>query len=96
VFTATGVQASFSQSFFQRVAAGVYIGYENDQYGATTNTAVNTSRADNYVYVRPNLTYSIGGWCNVVLYYQFNHNDSNLHGASFDDHRVGGQVIFAF
>jgi hypothetical protein len=96
VFTATGVQASFSQTFFQRLAAGVYVGYENDQYGAVTANAVNTSRADNYVYVRPNLTYSIGGWCNLVLYYQFNHNDSNLHGASFDDHRVGGQVIFAF
>ena len=96
VFTATGVQATVSQTFFQRVSAAVFVGYENDQYKGASGNAVNTSRADNYVYVRPNLTYSIGGWCNIVLYYQFNHNDSNLNGASFSDHRIGGQVIFAF
>jgi len=96
VFTATGVQATVSQTFFQRLSAAVFVGYENDQYKGATKNAVNTSRADNYVYVRPNLTYSIGGWCNLVLYYQFNHNDSNLNGASFSDHRIGGQVIFAF
>jgi putative beta-barrel porin BBP2 len=96
VFTATGVQATVSQTFFQRLSAAVFVGYENDQYKAAGSNAVATSRADNYVYVRPNLTYSIGGWCNIVLYYQFNHNDSNLNGASFTDHRIGGQVIFAF
>ena len=96
VFTATGVQASVSQTFFQRLSAAVFVGYENDQYAGAGNNAVNTSRADNYVYVRPNLTYSIRGWCNIELYYQYNHNNSNLNGASFDDHRIGGQVIFAF
>ena len=96
VFDATGIQASISQTFLQRVTAAVYVGYENDDYNASSRNAVNPSRTDNYVYVRPNLTYSIGGWCNVVLYYQFSHNDSNVNGASFDDHRIGGQVIFAF
>jgi Putative beta-barrel porin 2 len=96
VFTATGVQATVSQTFFQRLSAAVFVGYENDQYKAASNNSTATSRADNYVYVRPNLTYSIGGWCNIVLYYQFNHNNSNLNGASFSDHRIGGQVIFAF
>lgn len=96
VFTATGVQGSISQTFLQRFTASVFLGYENDQYSASGTNAINTSRADNYVYVRPNLTYTIGGWCNIVLYYQYGHNDSNLYGASFTDHRVGGQVIFAF
>jgi hypothetical protein len=96
VFTATGVQGSISQAFLQRFTAAVFVGYENDNYTASGSTAVNISRTDNYVYVRPNLTYSIGGWCNIVLYYQFSHNDSSQAGASFDDHRVGGQVIFAF
>jgi|GEM_PF-3175287 len=96
VFTATGAQVTVSQVFLQRFAAAVFVGYENDQYSAAAGNAVNTSRADNYVYVRPNLTYTINGWCNLQLYYQYSHNDSNLYGASFDDHRVGGQVIFAF
>jgi hypothetical protein len=96
VFTATGVQGSISQTFFQRLTASVFVGYENDQYYASVSNAPDINRTDNYVYVRPNLTYSIGGWCNIVLYYQFSHNDSSLNGASFDDHRVGGQVIFAF
>ena len=96
VFTATGVQGSISQTFFQRFTASLFAGYENDDYSAANKHGTNTDRTDNYVYLRPNLTYSIGGWCNIVLYYQFSHNDSNINGASFDDHRVGGQVIFAF
>jgi Putative beta-barrel porin 2 len=96
VFTATGVQGSISQTFFQRFVASVAVGYENDAYSASGSNATNTSRTDNYVYVRPTLNYSIGGWCNIQLYYQYSHNDSNLNGASFDDHRVGGQVVFAF
>jgi hypothetical protein len=95
VFTATGVQGGISQALFQRFVASAYIGYENDAYSASGNVA-SLDRTDNYVYIRPNLAYQIGGWAQVVLYYQFSHNDSNLHGASFDDHRVGGQVIFAF
>ena len=96
VFTATGVQGSISQTFLQRLSAAVFVGYENDQYSASATNATNSSRTDNYVYIRPNLSYSIGGWCSIMLYYQYSHNDSNLNGASFDDHRVGGQVIFAF
>ena len=96
VFTATGVQGSISQTFFQKLTAAVFVGYENDQYNPSGATAGNINRTDNYVYLRPNLTYAVGGWCNIELYYQYNHNDSSLHGASFDDHRIGGQVIFAF
>lgn len=96
VFTATGIQGSISQAFFQRFNAAVFIGYEHDQYQAAGVNAPNISRNDDYVYLRPNLTYTIGGWCSIVLYYQFSHNGSSTAGASFDDHRVGGQVIFAF
>jgi hypothetical protein len=96
VFTATGVQGSISQTLFQRFTAALYLGYENDDYSPATKNALNPDRTDNYVYLRPSLTYGIGGWASIVLYYQFSHNDSNLNGASFDDHRVGGQVVFAF
>jgi Putative beta-barrel porin 2 len=96
VFTATGVQGSISQSFFQRLTAALFIGYEHDDYQASGAGAFDINRSDDYVYIRPNLTYSFGGWCNIVLYYQYSHNGSSNAGASFDDHRVGGQVVFAF
>ena len=96
VFTATGVQGSIGQIFFQHYSAQVYAGYENDAYNPSGGNAPNLDRTDNYVYVRPSLSYQVGGWCSLVLYYQFSHNDSTVFGASFDDHRVGGQVIFAF
>lgn len=96
VFTATAIQASVNQVFLQKFYAGVFVGYEHDTYNPSGSNAFNINRTDDYVYVRPSLTYQIGGWCNLVLYYQFSHNDSTLNGASFDDHRVGGQVIFAF
>jgi hypothetical protein len=96
VFTATGVQANITQAFFQRFNAGIFAGYENDQYNVSGANASNINRSDDYVYLRPNITCTIGGWCNIVLYYQFSRNSSSLNGASFNDHRVGGQVIFAF
>lgn len=96
VFTATGVQGGITQTFFQRLSTSVFVGYENDDYSPSGSNAVQLNRTDNYVYVRPSISYGIKGWCEVVLYYQFSRNDSTLFGASFNDHRIGGQVIFAF
>jgi hypothetical protein len=96
VFTATAVQGSINQRLFQKFTAALFLGYENDQYNPSSGSAANINRTDNYVYLRPNLSYSVGGWCNLVLYYQYSRDSSSTHGASFTDHRVGGQVIFAF
>jgi Putative beta-barrel porin 2 len=96
VFEATGVQGTVSQVFFQRFTLVVSAGYENDSYQASAANAVNISRNDNYVYVRPNLSYSIGGWGTATLYYQFGRNSSSINGASFNDNRVGVQIIVAF
>ena len=96
VFTATGLQASVGQRFFQRFGTSVFFGYEHDSYNASGANAINLQRTDDYVYVQPNISYEIGDWFTVNVYYQYSHNDSSLHGASFDDHRVGMRAIFAF
>jgi hypothetical protein len=95
-FTATGVQLSASQILFQRITTAVYFGYEHDTYTAAGSQATNIGRTDNYVYVRPNISYDVNGWFRATAYYQFSRNDSSLNGATFNDNRVGLQIIFAF
>jgi hypothetical protein len=95
-FTATGVQINAGQRFFQRITAACAFGYEHDVYGVSGAKATNINRTDDFVYVRPNLTYDMGGWLKAEVYYQFSRNSSSLGGASFSDNRVGMQIIFAF
>jgi Putative beta-barrel porin 2 len=100
VFTGTGVQGSVSQRFFQRFTAAVFVGYENDDYHTSSfnsvSNAFTNNRTDNFFYVRPSLSYDIGGWFRTTVYYEFSRNSSSLDSASFNDNRVGMQVIFAF
>jgi Putative beta-barrel porin 2 len=95
-FTATGLQVGASQRFFQRFTAAVYAGYENDTYHRNQSGALESGRNDDYVYVRPSISYDWGGWFRAVVYYQFGRNSSSLDAGSFNDNRVGMQVIFAF
>ena len=95
-FTATGVQAGVSQRFFQRFLAAVYSGYEHDDYHRNQSNTFESGRTDDFVYVRPSISYDVSGWFRAVVYYQFSRNSSTLDGASFNDNRVGMQVIFAF
>jgi hypothetical protein len=97
-FTATGLQAGVNQRLFQRFTAAVYAGYEHDDYHRNqSNTfTFEDKRTDDFVYVRPSISYDWGGWFRAVVYYQFSRDSSTLDGASFNDNRVGMQLIFAF
>jgi hypothetical protein len=95
-FTATGLQVGVSQRFFQRFTATVYAGYENDAYHRNQSHTFESGRTDDFVFLRPSISYDWGGWFRAVVYYQFDRNSSTIDGASFNDNRVGIQLIFAF
>jgi Putative beta-barrel porin 2 len=95
-YTATGASVTLSQKLLNRFNATAVFGYENDKYNSTTNSAVNTTRTDNYVYIGPSLTYTFRSWLTASVYYQFRRTDSNTEGASFTENRIGEQISITF
>jgi hypothetical protein len=92
-FIATGVELSLSQRFFHRFYLSIATGYENDQYIAITQN-VQAGRVDNFVFVRPALTFAFTKWGSVNLFYEFRKNFSNEFEFAFYDNRVGAALAF--
>ena len=96
-FTGTGVNFTVDQKFLQRITAEITVGYEHDSYNSTGGSgSVNIGRTDNYVYVRPSITYNFRQWLSATVYYEYSRNSSTLSPQSFYDNRVGGQISFTF
>jgi Putative beta-barrel porin 2 len=94
-YFATGFEINVSQQFFQRLVASVGAGYENDSYFGTTPETP-TNREDNYVFVRPRLTYAFVDWFSVSVFYEFRQTVSNQEGNSFENNRAGLEVLTKF
>jgi uncharacterized protein (PEP-CTERM system associated) len=72
---------------FQRVTAGLSLGYENDKYRATQAGTAEPGRADNYFFIQPTLTYKFRDWLSASLSYEFRRNASNESSSTFSDSR---------
>jgi putative beta-barrel porin BBP2 len=95
--TATGFEIAAQQRFLQKFIAGISLGYENDVYSATGEAATTDSdRVDDYVYVRPRLSYSFVRWVSVNLFYEYRRTDSSQATSSFSDNRIGMDVATQF
>jgi hypothetical protein len=86
-YVATGVVVQLSQMLFQRVTAGLSLGYENDKYRATQAGTAEPGRADNYFFIQPTLTYKFRDWLSASLSYEFRRNASNESSSTFSDSR---------
>ena len=98
-YTATGFEIAASQRFFQNYIATISLGYENDVYFSTvgeSSTATVTDRVDNYVYVRPRLSYPFNEWLSASLFYEFRQTVSNQTTSSFYNNRFGMEVAVKF
>ncbi len=96
-FTATGVELDVKQKLLQRFTAAAAVGYEHDTYHSAGGTgAINIGRTDDYVYVRPSITYDFRSWLTATVYYQYGRNSSTIGQSSFYDNRVGGQISIIF
>lgn len=87
-FIATGFEISIQQSIFQRITVTTAFGYENDSYFGTSQTT-QTGRVDNYVFIRPSLSYSLTRHLAFGVFYEFRRNDSNQPFNTFFNNRAG-------
>jgi hypothetical protein len=94
-YFATGFELNISQQFFQKVVAALSFGYENDEYFATTSDT-STDRVDNYVFVRPRLTYAFVDWFSVSVFYEFRQTTSTQETSSFYNNRAGLEILTKF
>ncbi len=94
-YTATGVQLSLQQRFLQKFYAGIAVGYENDTYFATESN-VTADRVDNYIFIRPSLSYNLLDWAKTGIFYEYRNNDSTVSSSTFYDNRVGVELNLAF
>lgn len=92
---ATGFEISAQQRFFQKFIAQIACGYEYDQYFDTTGEAP-TDRVDNFVYIRPRLSYSFIEWLSASIFYEFRQTSSTEAQSSFYDNRIGMEIATKF
>jgi len=92
---ATGIEISVQQRFFQKFIAQIACGYEYDEYFDTTDEAP-TDRVDNFVYIRPRLSYSFIEWLTASIFYEFRQTSSTEAESSFYDNRIGMEIATKF
>jgi hypothetical protein len=90
----TGFETA-EQRFLQKFIAAVSFGYENDVYFSTGN-APPTDRVNNYVYVRPRLSYSFVKWLSASAFYEYRQQNSTEANTAFYDNRVGMELALRF
>ena len=93
----TKVTASIRHSLFDRVSLNLDGGYAYSHYKATT-TAAGAVRDDNYVFVKPSLSYKFAERAQATVYYQYRRNDSDLvaNANDFYGNQVGLELSYRF
>lgn len=94
-FTATGGAASVRQRVFRRYFVTVSGGYEDARY-ESTGGAAGSARHDQYLFVRPSLSFALTKWMNLELYYQYRRNTSTAAFSGFDSNVAGVQAAVNF
>jgi hypothetical protein len=93
-FAATGGTVSIHR-LFKRFSATVAGGYEDATYQSTEGQE-DTSRHDQYVFVRPSISFAFRKWVNLELYYQYRRNISTALFSDFDSNVAGVQASVSF
>jgi hypothetical protein len=94
-YAATGFELSVQQRFLQRLFGAVSFGYENDSYFGTTPETP-TRRVDDYMYLRPRLTYAFVDWFSASIFYEYRQTVSTQPGTSFYNNRAGLEFLTKF
>lgn len=94
IFYSTGVALSGSVHATDRIGFTLTTGLENAKYEATTGPAIN--REDDYLFIRPSISYSINSHLSMSFFYQFSTNSSNVAASEFDRNQVGISLTLAY
>jgi hypothetical protein len=94
-FVSTGGTATIRQRVFNRCVVGLAGGYEDAQYESTVGQG-GASRHDQYLFVRPSVSFAFKKWVNLDLYYQYRRNTSTSGSSAFDNTVAGLQATVSF
>jgi len=94
-YIATGGEIGLNKTIGSHWSANVSVGYENDTYLANQST-VSTSRVDNFVFIRPGITYRFMKRLQLDLFYERSMNTSSYENYAFNDNRIGMELKTSF
>jgi len=89
----TVVNTVAGASVIQRIAQRFFLGFafeysHNDNRSGASGSTSGSSTQDTMTY-RPSLTFAPTGWTSVALYYQYQSNQSDTPGSTYNDNQVG-------
>jgi hypothetical protein len=94
-FVATGGTVSLRQRLFKRYFATLAAGYEDASYQSTTGQD-RGARQDQYLYIRPSVSFAFRKWVTLDLYYQHRSNTSTAAFSEFSSNLAGVQAEVTF
>lgn len=94
-YVATGFAISIQQRFLQKFYTGITFGYENDTYFATANDTF-SDRVDNYIFLRPSISYALNDWVTAGAFYEYRDNASTVSSSAFYNNRFGFELGLQF
>jgi hypothetical protein len=87
-YVTMGFSAEVRQLFWQQYFVSLNGGYDNRYYSSTKPGAA-ANRTDNYFYVRPSAGATFAKYWSVMVFYEYQANDSSGIDHSFIDSQVG-------
>ncbi len=92
-YISTAVGLRYEQKLWRKWSAALGISYEHAAYPNAVN---GDKREDDYLRIKPSLTYHFRDNLIATLYYRYRCRWSNLDYAEYDSNRVGIQIKFYF
>jgi hypothetical protein len=92
----TMVTLGIRQQLMERFAFSLRAGYRETEFQSTGGTELRRTRRDEYVQVRPALSYNFMNRTQLSTFYQFNKNLSRDPRFEFDGHLVGFEARYGF
>lgn len=94
-YIATGCEIGISQEFASKFEIALSTGYENDTYVANT-TSTDATRVDNFLFVRPSISYHFLKYMKASLSYEYRTNSSNKIEDTWFDNKVNLELSAKF
>jgi|GEM_PF-2126884 len=95
MFYATGIALTANVKATDKLSLSLTTGFENAVYENTAG-AGGIDREDDFLFIRPSVSYIISKNWNVNLFYQYSQNESNQINSGFDHNQVGISVTVTY
>ena len=89
----TGVNIDFKHRIYSSFSLGCSVSYSRTAFEAVAGSP---ARTDNYIVLRPSITYDFARWSQIELAYEFNEDLSSIDLFSFTENLASLQFNFIF